>query len=147
MRQNPSNDENAFENLFPSITFIQSLTGSDVEDVYGLSESSLEKEEEPCCRRNINPVIERKVYFPICNNPFISVSTIKEAANLCLENNTKFFFERQPESSNKEKSVSMTGAKTEMKEHLDQTQHVSVIYRQNEWRKWTHCQCQNRGLL
>ena len=27
VRQNPSNDENAFENLFPSITFIQSLTG------------------------------------------------------------------------------------------------------------------------
>ena len=92
----------------------------------------MENEEEPCCMRNINPVIERKVYCPICNNPFISVSTIEEAANLCLENNTKFFFERQPESSNKEKSVSMTGAKTEMREHLDQTQHVSVIYRQNE---------------
>ena len=30
VRQSPSNDENGFENLFPSINFIQSLTGSDV---------------------------------------------------------------------------------------------------------------------
>ena len=79
VRQNPSNDENGFENLFPSINFIQSLTGSDVKDVHRLLESSLENEEEPCCSRNINPVIERKVDCPICINLF-KVSTIEEHA-------------------------------------------------------------------
>ena len=129
VRQNPSNDENGFETLFPSINFIQSLTGSYVEDVHRLFESSLENEEEPCCSKNINPVIERKVYCPICNNPF-SVSTIEEHADLCLENKNKFFFERQPESSDEEKSVSMVDEKTEMMGHLDQPQLVSAIYRQ-----------------
>ena len=84
VRQNPSIYENGFENLFPSINFIQSLQkGSDVEDIPRLFESSFEKEEEPCCSRNINinPVIERKVYCPICNNPF-SVSTIEEHVDL-----------------------------------------------------------------
>ena len=102
VRQNPD-DENGFENVFPSINLIQSLTGSDVEDVHRLFESSLENEEEPCCSRNINPVIERKVYCPICNNPF-SVSTNEEHADLCLENKNKFLFDRQPESSDEEKS-------------------------------------------
>ena len=84
VRQKPSNDEDdGFKNLFPSINFIQSLMGSYVEDIHILFESSLEKEEEPCCSRNINSVIERKVYCPICNNPF-SVSTIEEHADLCL---------------------------------------------------------------
>ena len=69
VRQSPD-DENGFENLFPSINFIQSLARSDAEDVHRLFESSLENEEEPCCSRNINPVMERKVYCPICNNPF-----------------------------------------------------------------------------
>ena len=89
--QNPSNDENVFENLFPSINFIQSLTGSDVEDEHRLFESSLQNEEEPCCNRNINPVMERKAYLPICNNPF-SVSSIEEHADLCLENKSLLRF-------------------------------------------------------
>ena len=97
MRQNPSNDENGFENLFPAINFIQSLTGSDVEDVHRLLESSLENEEEPCCSRNINPAIERKVDCPICNNPF-KVSTIEKHDDLYLENKSKFFFEKKSES-------------------------------------------------
>ena len=65
VRQNPCNDKNGSENLFPSINFIQSLTGSYVEDIHRLFESSLVNEEEPCCSKSINPVIERKVYFPI----------------------------------------------------------------------------------
>ena len=112
--QNPSNNENGFEDLFPSINFIQSLTGSDVEDMHRFFESSLENQEEPCFSRNINPVIERKVNCPICNNPF-SISTIVEHADLCLENKNKFFFERQPGSSDEEKSVSMIDEKTEMR--------------------------------
>ena len=124
--QNPSNDENVFENLFPSINFNQSLTGSDVEDEHRLFESSLQNEEEPCCSRNINPVMERKAYCPICNNPF-NVSTIEEHADLCLENKNKFFFERQPEGSDEEKSVSIIDEKTELRGHLHQTQLVSAI--------------------
>ena len=116
MRQNPD-DVNRFENVFPSFNFIQSLTRSDVEDVHKLFKSSLKNVERPCCSRNINPVIKRKVYCPICNNPF-SVSTIDEHANLCLENKNKFFFERQPESNDEEKSVTMD-EKKEMWEHLD----------------------------
>ena len=73
--------------------------------------------------------MERKAYWPICNNPF-SVSTIEEHADLCLENKNKFFFERQPEGSDEEKSVSIIDEKTEMRGHLDQTQLVSAIYRQ-----------------
>ena len=65
---------------------------------------------------------------PICNNPF-SVSTIEEHADLCLENKNKLFFERQPESSDEEKSVSMIDEKTEMRGYLDQTGLVSAIYR------------------
>ena len=126
--------------LFPSINFIQSLTGSYVEDVHRLFESSLKSEEEPCCSRNINPVIERKVYCPICNNPS-NVSTIEEHADLCLENKNKFFFERQPESSDEEKSAS-ADEKSEMRKHLDQTQLVSAIYRQ--LRK---CEMKKRVLL
>ena len=41
VRQNPSNDEDGYENLFPSIKFIQSLTGSYVEDVHRLPKSSV----------------------------------------------------------------------------------------------------------
>ena len=89
----------------------------------------MENEEEPCCSRNVNPVIERKVYCPICNNPF-SVNTIEEHADLCLENKNKFFFERQPESSDEEKSVSMVDEETEMRGHLGQPELVSAIYRQ-----------------
>ena len=59
VRQNSSNDENGFENLFPSISFIQSLTRSYVEDVHRLFEFS-DNKEEPCCCRNINTGIERK---------------------------------------------------------------------------------------
>ena len=125
VRQNPSNDENRFENLLPSINFIQSLTGSYVEDVHRLLESSLENEEN----RFAAKLIEQKVYCPVCNNPF-SVSTIEEHAYLCLENKNKFFFEKQPESSDEEKSVSMTDEKTEIRGHLDQTQLASAIYRQ-----------------
>ena len=77
--------------------------GSYVEDVHGLFESSVEYKEKPCCSRNINPC---NMYCPIWNNPF-SVSTIEEHAHLCMDNNKKFFFERQPESSDEEKSVSM----------------------------------------
>ena len=127
--QNPSNDENVFENLFPSINFIKPSTGSDVEDVHRLFKYLLKNDEEPCCSRNINPVMERKMYWPICNNPF-SVSTIEEHAYLCLENKNKSFFERQPEGSDEEKSVSMIDKKIEMRGHLDQTQLVSAIYRQ-----------------
>ena len=68
------------------------------------------------------------MYCAICNNPF-SVSTIEEHADLCLDNKT-FFFERQPESSYEEKSVSMIDEKTEMRGHLDQPELVSAIYRQ-----------------
>ena len=117
--------------LFPSINFIQSLTGSYVEDVHRLFESSLKSEEEPCCSRNINPVIERKVYCSICNNPF-SVSTIEEHADLCLENKSKLFFERQLKSSDDKKSVSMIDEKTEMRGHLDQTKLVPAIYKKCE---------------
>ena len=81
------------------------------------------------CSRNINSVIERKVYCPICNNSF-SDSIIEEHADLCLENKNKFFFERQPESSDEENSVSMIDEKIEMRKHLDQTQLVSDIYKQ-----------------
>ena len=80
VRQNPSNDRDGFEDLFPSISFIQSLTGSYVEDVHRLFESSVENEEEQCCSRNINHVIARKVYCPICNNPF-NVNTIEDHAD------------------------------------------------------------------
>ena len=64
--------------------------GSYADDVHRLVESSLENEEEPCCSKNINPAIERKVYFPISNNPF-SVSAIEEYADLCLENKRMFW--------------------------------------------------------
>ena len=80
------------------------------------------------------------MYCPICNNPF-SVSTNEEHADLCLENKNKFFFDRQPESSDEEKSVSMDG-KSEMREHLDQTQLVSAIYRQLQ-----KCEMKKRVLL
>ena len=120
--------------LFPSVNFIQSLTGSYVEDVHRLFESSLKSEEEPCCSRNINPVIERKVYCSICNNPF-SVSTIEEHADLCLENKSKLFFERQLKSSDDKKSVSMIDEKTEMRGHLDQTKLVPAIYKKCEMMK------------
>ena len=79
--------------------------------MHRLFESSVHKKEEPCCSRNINPVIERKVHCSICNNPF-SVRTIEEHADLCLENKNKFSFERQPESSDEEKSVSMIDEET-----------------------------------
>ena len=98
--------------------------------MHRLFESSLENKEEPCCSKNINPVTERKKYCPaICNNPF-STSTIEEHADLCLENKNKFFFERQPKSSDDEKSVSMIDEKTEMRGHLDQTKLAPAIYRQ-----------------
>ena len=101
--------------------------GSYVEDVHGLFESSVEYEEKPCCSRNINPC---NMYCPIWNNPF-SVSTIEEHAHLCMDNNKKFFFERQPESSDEEKSVSMIDEKIEkMRGHLDQRELVSAIYSQ-----------------
>ena len=93
VRQNPSNErvmKNCYENLFPSINFIQSLTGSYVEDVNRLTKSSVKNKEDPCCSRNINPVIERKMYCPIWNNPF-SVSIIEEHADLCLQNKNKLF--------------------------------------------------------
>ena len=90
---------------------------------------SLENEKEPCCSKNLNPVIERKVYCPICSNLF-SVSTIEDHADLCLENKNKFLFERQTERSDEEKSLSMIDKKTEIREHLDQTQLVPAIYRQ-----------------
>ena len=71
----------------------------------------------------------RKAYGPICNSPF-NVSTIEEHADLCLENKNKFFFDRQPEVSDEEKSVSMIDEKTETRGHLDQAQLVSAIYSQ-----------------
>ena len=63
--------------------------GSYVDDMHRLFESTLENEEESCCSKNINPAIERKVYFRICNNPF-SVSAIEENADLCLANKRIF---------------------------------------------------------
>ena len=51
--------------------------------MHRLFESSLKNKEKPCCSRNINPVIERKVYCPIYNNAF-SVSTIEEHADFML---------------------------------------------------------------
>ena len=87
MGQKPSIDENGFKNLFPSIKFIQPLRGSYVEDVHRLFESSLENQEEPCCSRNINPAIERKVYCLISNNTF---SITEEHADLYLEKEQVF---------------------------------------------------------
>ena len=129
MKQNPSNDENGFKNLFFSIKFIQSLMGSDVEDEHSIFKSSLENEEQPCCSKTVNTVIERKVYCPICNNPF-NVRAIEEHEDLCLEKKSKFFFERQPGSSDEEKSVNMIDEKAKMRGNLDQMQLVSAIYRQ-----------------
>ena len=51
--------------------------GSDVEDEHSIFKSSLENDEQPCCSKTVNTVIERKVYCPICNNPF-SVRAIEE---------------------------------------------------------------------
>ena len=42
VRQNLSNDENGFENLFPLMNFIKPLKRSDVEDVHRLFDSSFE---------------------------------------------------------------------------------------------------------
>ena len=81
--QNLTNNKDGFKNLFPSINFIQSLWRVFVEDVHRSFESLVENEEEPCCSKNVNPVIGPKVYCPICNNPF-SISTIEEHAALCL---------------------------------------------------------------
>ena len=69
------------------------------------------------------------MYCPICNNPF-SVRAIEEHEDLCLEKKSKFFFERQPGSSDEEKSVNMIDVKAKMRGNLDQMQLVSAIYRQ-----------------
>ena len=50
------------------------------------------------------------MYCPICNNPF-SFSTTEEHADLCLDNKNKYFFKRQPESNDEEKSVSIVDKK------------------------------------
>ena len=89
---NRSNNENGFENLYPSINFIQSLTGSYAEYVHRLFKSLLENQEEPRCIRNLNPVIKQRT------------RTTEDHADLYLKNKNNFFFEKQPESSDEENS-------------------------------------------
>ena len=109
-KQNASNDEDEFANIFPSLLFpstplqntenvqLSSISLQSTNNIQGFLQPPSGYQEESFGSRDFfSPSNGRKVFYPIFKNAF-NINTTEEHADLCLESKTKFFFEKHTES-------------------------------------------------